>query len=79
MNADCMSVTLLTSQLFIEEEPPLLKLVAPLNIASMVATLDVSQEPIFWLNAVALQNIDPILVTLEVFQEPISWLNALAS
>ena len=44
----------------------------------MFVTLEVSQEPMDWLNTPVFLNIDSMEVTLAVFHEEISWLNTLA-
>ena len=46
--------------------------VTSLNIFPMVVTWEVSQEPIFWLNAAARWNMLLMLVTCEVSQVPIA-------
>ena len=42
----------------------------------MSVTLEVSQDPMGWLNAEAKENINDMSVTWEVFQAPMGWLNA---
>ena len=49
------------------------------NIPAMFVTLDVSHEPIGWLNALSLTNMVTMTVTLDVSHEPIGWLNVLAA
>ena len=44
----------------------------------MVVTLEISHEPIFWLNDEACWNMPSIIVTLDTFQEPMFWLNEVA-
>ena len=63
-------------QLLMFELPPLLNAVAKLNMAPMLVTLDISQVPISWLNAVSCWNIPWVVVdTLDVLSKLVNdWL-----
>ena len=54
-----------------DELPPLLNGVDS-NMFDIDVTLETSQFPIFWLNAVAFWNMDAIFVTFDVLKNEIS-------
>ena len=75
LNIANMSVTLEVSQLLISWLNCALFANPPVpNMLPMFVTLDVFQEPMFWLKARFSRNIPFIVVTLDVSHPPMSWL-----